>query len=67
LFRCRFAGVPHEIIGDEHAAAFERIEQRHRPMLADQRCRGVYVHHGQTPSRGGDRIALLRVRLLTGA
>jgi hypothetical protein len=40
------AGVPHEVVGDELSAPFERFEQGERPVGPDQREVGVYLDHG---------------------
>ncbi len=40
------AGVPHEVVGDELPAPFERFEQGERPVGPDQREVGVYLDHG---------------------
>jgi hypothetical protein len=40
------AGIPHEVVGDELSAPFERIEQSERPVGPDHREVGVYLDHG---------------------
>jgi hypothetical protein len=40
-----FPGVPHEVVGDELSAPFERFEQRDRPVRPDQRQVGVDLDH----------------------
>jgi hypothetical protein len=42
----RSAGVPHEVVGDELSAPFERVEQGERPVRPDQREVGVCLDHG---------------------
>ena len=37
----RSAGVPHEVVGDELSALFERFEQGERPVRPDEREVGV--------------------------
>ena len=41
-----FVGVPHEVVGDELSASFERFEQGERPVGAHQREAGGYLDHG---------------------
>jgi hypothetical protein len=59
----RLAGEPHVVVGDELPAAFERLQQRDRPVRADQGDRGVDLDHRQPPPGRGDRVALVGVRL----
>jgi hypothetical protein len=40
------AGVPHEVVGDQLSATFERFEQGERPVRPDQREVGVYLDRG---------------------
>ena len=40
------ARVPHEGVGDELSAPFERFEQGERPVGPDQLRGGVYLDHG---------------------
>jgi hypothetical protein len=51
------------VVGDQLPAAFERLQQRDRPVRADQRDRGVDLDHRQPPPGRGDRVALVGVRL----
>ena len=60
------AGVPHEVVGDQLPAPFERVKQGERPRGPGQREAGVYLDHGQAPPGRGDRIAFAGVRLLPG-
>ena len=46
LLRRRLAGVPHEVVGDEQPASLERIQQCHRSMFANERCRAIHLDHG---------------------
>ncbi len=46
LLGCGSAGVPHEVVGDELSAPFERFEQGERPVGPDQLEAGVYLDHG---------------------
>ena len=65
LLRRRAAGAPHEVVGDEHPASLENVQQRHRPMFANERRRAVHLDHWQPPARGRDRVAFSCVRLLS--
>ncbi len=58
------AGMPHEVVGDQLRAAFERLGQRDRPVLAGQRGGGIHLDHGQPPAGRRDRVAFAGVRLL---
>ncbi len=49
--------VPHEVVGDELPAPFERLEQGERPAGSGQREAGVYLDHGQGV---GEQIRLIR-------
>lgn len=39
------AQVPHVLVGDELVAAVEDVQERYRPVLADQGGRGVDLGH----------------------
>jgi hypothetical protein len=39
------AGPPHEVVGDEQSAPFERFEQGERPVGPDQRESWVQLDH----------------------
>ena len=58
------AGVPHVEVRDQLPAALEGVQQRDRPVRADQRDGGVDLDHRQPPARRGDRVAFAGVRLL---
>jgi len=58
------AGPPHEVVGDELLAPFERVEQGERPMGSGQSEAGVHLGHGQAPPGRGDRVAFPGVRFL---
>jgi hypothetical protein len=64
---CSAAGWPgpHEVVGDEHPAAFKNIQQRHRPTLADKPCRTLDLDHGQPAARGCNRITFSCVSFLS--
>jgi hypothetical protein len=38
--------MPHEVVGDELSAPFERFEQGERPVDPGQRKIGVHLDHG---------------------
>jgi len=57
------AGVPHEVVGDQLPAPFERLQQGERPVGSGKREAGVYLDHGQPPPGRGDRVAFPGVRL----
>jgi hypothetical protein len=61
---CCGAGVPHEVVGDELPAPLEGVQQRHRPALADERCRTIHLDHEEPTAGGCDGVAFSRVRLL---
>jgi hypothetical protein len=54
---------PHEVVGDQLTAPFERVEQRDRSARPGHREAGVHLDHGQPPPRRGDRVAFSGVRL----
>ncbi len=64
LLRRRAAGAPHEVIGDEHPAILERLQQCYFPTLANKRCCAIHLDHGQSSAGGCDRVALSSVGLL---
>jgi hypothetical protein len=64
---CSAAGCPtppHEVVGDELPAPFERVEQGERPAGPGQREACVHLGHGQAPPGRGDRVGFAGVRLL---
>src|ERR1035438_7107598 len=65
LLRRRVAGVPHEVVGDEHPASLERVEQRHRAMWANQLRGRIDFHHRQPSTGCCDRVTLVRVSLFS--
>ncbi len=65
LFDRGSADIPHEVIGDELLAPFERLEQVERSVGPDQREVGVYLDHGQAPSSCGNRVAFAGVQFLS--
>ena len=58
------AGVPHEVVGDELPASFERVEQGERPVRPDQLEARIDLDHGEAPTGRGDRVAFPGVCLL---
>jgi hypothetical protein len=56
--------MPHEVVGDELPAAFERVEQGERPAGPGQPEARVYLRHGQAPPGRADRVAFPGVGLL---
>jgi hypothetical protein len=56
--------VPHEVVGDQLPAPFERLQQGERSIGPDQLEAGVYLDHGQAPPGRGDRVTFAGVRLL---
>src|SRR3979409_2418699 len=65
LLRRRVAGVPHEVVRDEQPAILKRVQQRHGPMLANERCRTIHLGHGEPSAGGCDRIAFSCMGLLS--
>ena len=57
--------MPHEVIGDEHPASLERVQQRHRAMFANERRGTIHLDHGEPPAGGRDGVAFSRVGLLS--
>jgi hypothetical protein len=57
---------PHEVVGDELPAPFERLQHGERPAGPGQREAGVYLDHGQAQPDRGDRVAFPGVCLLPG-
>ena len=65
LLRRRVAGVPHEVVGDEHPASLERVQQCHRATFANERRGAVHLDHGEPPAGGRNGVAFFRVSLLS--
>ena len=65
LLRRRVAGVPHEVVGDEHPASLERIQQRHCATFANERCGTIDLDHGEASARGCNGVAFFCVRLFS--
>jgi hypothetical protein len=57
--------VPHEVVGEELPASLKRIQQRHRPTLADKSRRTIHLDHGEPPAGGCNRIAFSCVSFLS--
>src|SRR5665213_1449493 len=66
LLRCWVIGMPHEVVGEQHPATIECVEQPHLAVGADQGCHAVNFHHGQPTACGGDGVALVSVCLFSG-
>ena len=60
----RAAGVPHEVVGDQHPATPECIQQGHRTPVAGKRRGAIDGDHRQSPARRRDRVAFPRMGLL---
>ena len=60
----RRAVVPHRVVDDELVATLEQVDERDRPISADDLDRAVDLDHRQPPPGRGDRVALTGVRLL---
>ena len=65
LLRRRATGTPHEIVSNQHLAAFERIQQRHRTLLSDERGGATHRHHREPATGSRNRVAYVRVGLLS--
>ncbi len=56
--------VPHEVIDDQHPAAFEHVLKRNRPLCSLDRER-LHGGHGEATAGGGEGIAGVCVFFLT--
>src|SRR5690242_21944936 len=67
LLRRRTAGVPHEIVGDEHPASLKNIQECHPATFTNERRGGVNRNHRKPPAGGRNGVALSGVSLLAKA
>jgi hypothetical protein len=63
LLRRRPAGVPHEVVGDEHPAPLNRIQKCHRPTFGNERRGTIHFHHGETSAGGRNGVTLCEFSL----
>jgi hypothetical protein len=59
------AGVPHEVVGDEHPASLKRVQKCHSATFANERCGTIHLDHRQSSAGGCNGITLACVRLLS--
>jgi hypothetical protein len=64
LLRRRVAGVPHEIVDNEHPASLKRVQQCHRATFANGWCGTIHLDHRQPSAGSCNGVTLVRVRLL---
>src|ERR1700733_12458976 len=67
LVRRSAAGVPHEVIGDEHPAPFKRLQEGHRATFANEWCRTIYLDHRKPSAGSRNGVTFFCVRLLLSA
>ena len=65
LLRRRVAGLPHEVVGDEHPASLKHIQCCDRPTFANERCGTVHLDHWEPSAGGCNGVALSCVSLLS--
>jgi hypothetical protein len=65
LFRRGVAGVPHEVVGNEHLASLKRFQECHRPTFANERRGSIHLDHGEPSAGGCNGVAFSCVGLLS--
>jgi hypothetical protein len=58
-------GMPHKVVGNEHAASFKRVHQCHLATLANERCGAIHLDHGEPSAGGCNGVAFSCVSLLS--